>query len=133
MAKRILITSAAGKISKILSPLLLKNNYNLRAFVHSEQSGQQLKQSLTDAGGNLEIVVGDLKNLADVKKALVGIDIVFHIGPSMHPCEDAIGKTVIDETKSAGISHFMLSCLLHPVRTKLLNQKNQNLSGRVPN
>jgi len=123
MANKILITCAAGKISKVLSPLLLKNGYNLRAFVHSEQSGEQLKQSLAHAGGNLEIVVGDLENPADVKKALAGIDIVFHIGPSMHPREDGIGKIVIDEAKSAGVSHFILSSVLHPVRTKLLNHR----------
>jgi uncharacterized protein YbjT (DUF2867 family) len=123
MAKNILITSAAGKISKVLSPLVLKNGYNLRAFVHSEQSGEKFKQSLADAGGNLEIVVGDLENIADVRKALTGIDIVFHIGPSMHPREDAIGKIVINEAKSAGVSHFILSCVLHPVRTKLLNHQ----------
>jgi nucleoside-diphosphate-sugar epimerase len=67
MANKILITSAAGKISKVLSPLLLQNEYNLRAFVHSDQSGKQLKQALADAGGNLENVVGDLENPADVK------------------------------------------------------------------
>ncbi len=123
MANKILITCGAGKISKVLSPLLLKNGYNLRAFVHSEQSGEQLKQSLSHAGGNLEIVVGDLQNPVDVKKALVGIDIVFHIGPSMHPREDAIGKIVIDAAKSTGVSHFILSSVLHPVRTKLLNHR----------
>jgi uncharacterized protein YbjT (DUF2867 family) len=41
----------------------------------------------------------------------------------MHPHEDAIGKLVIDEAKSAGVSHFILSSVLHPVRTKLLNHK----------
>jgi len=123
MANKILITCAAGKISKVLSPLLLKNGYNLRAFVHSEQSGEQFKQSLAHTGGNLEIVVGDLQNPADVKKALVGIDIVFYIGPSMHPHEDAIGKIVINEAKSAGVSHFILSSVLHPIRTKLLNHR----------
>jgi uncharacterized protein YbjT (DUF2867 family) len=121
MAKRILITSAAGKISKVLSPSLLKNGYSLRAFVHSQQSGEQLKQSLAHAGGNLDIMIGDLQNPADVKKALVDIDIVFHIGPSMHPHEDAIGKLVINAAKSASISHFILSSVLHPIRTKLLN------------
>jgi uncharacterized protein YbjT (DUF2867 family) len=63
---------------------------------------------LAHAGGNLEIVVGDFENPADVKKALIGIDIVFHIGPSIHPREDAIGKIIIDEAKSAGVSHFIL-------------------------
>jgi uncharacterized protein YbjT (DUF2867 family) len=58
-----------------------------------------------------------------VKRALVDIDIVFHIGPSMHPHEDAIGKLVIDAAKSAGISHFILSSVLYPFRTKLLNHR----------
>ena len=81
-------------------------------FEHSSipiQSGDNLNSHWSDAGGNLEIVVGDLQNPTDVKKALVGIDIVFHIGPSLHPHEDAIGKNVINEAKSAGVSHFILS------------------------
>ena len=123
MVNKILISCAAGKISKILLPLLLKNGYDLRALVHSEQSAMQLKQLLSDADGNLEIMVGDLENSADVKKALVSIDIVFHVGPSLHPREDSIGKIIIDEAKSAGVSHFILSSVLHPVRTKLLNHR----------
>lgn len=123
MVNKILITCAAGKISKVLSPLLLKNGYSLRAFVHSEKSGEQLKQTLAHAGDHLEILVGDLQNPTDVKRSLIGIDIVFHIGPSMHPREDAIGKIVIDEAKHAGVSHFILSSVLHPIRTKLLNHR----------
>ena len=123
MTSKILVTCAGGKISKVLLPALLKNGYNLRAFVHSDKSASQLKQTLVDAGSNLEIVVGDLENPQDVKKAMVGIDIVFYIGPSLHPREDSIGKNVINEAQSAGVSHFIFSCLLHPVRTKLLNHK----------
>jgi uncharacterized protein YbjT (DUF2867 family) len=127
MTKKILITCAAGKISKFLSPLLLKNGYNLRAFVHSEQSGKQLQAALDGLadGGTLEIFIGDLQNPSDVRKALEGIDIVFHMAPSLHPCEDGIGKIVIAEAKSASVSHFILSSVLHPIRTKLVNHQIQ--------
>jgi len=125
MTNKILITCAAGKISNVLSPLLLKNGYNLRAFVHSEQSGRLLQETLGAFvdGGNLEIFTGDLENSSDVRKALEGINIVFHIGPSMHPHEDSIGKIIIDESKSARVQHFILSSVLHPIRTKLLNHR----------
>jgi len=125
MTNKILITCAAGKISKVLSPLLLKNGYKLRAFVHSQQSGKQLQETLGTHvdEGTLEIFSGNLENSSDVRKALEGVDVVFHIGPSMHPREDGIGKIIIDESKSACISHFILSSVLHPVRTKLLNHR----------
>jgi uncharacterized protein YbjT (DUF2867 family) len=125
MTNKILITCAAGKISNVLSPLLLKNGYNLRAFVHSEESGRWLQETLGAFvdGGNLEIFTGDLENSSDVRKALEGINIVFHIGPSMHPHEDSIGKIIIDESKSARVSHCILSSVLHPIRTKLLNHR----------
>jgi hypothetical protein len=46
MTNKIHIMCAAGKISNVLSPLLLKNGYNLRAFVHSDQSGRLLQKTL---------------------------------------------------------------------------------------
>ncbi|CAF0818840.1 unnamed protein product [Adineta steineri] len=126
MTNKILITCATGKISNVLSPLLLKNGYKLRAFVHSQQSGKRLQETLGTQyvdEGTLEMFVGDLENKSDVKKALEGVDIVFHIGPSLHPREDSIGKIIIDESKNARVSHFILSSVLHPVRTKLLNHR----------
>lgn len=125
MKDKILVTCAAGKIAKVLLPVLIKQNFHIRAFVHSEQSGKQLQERLgTSANENtLEIFVGDLENPLDVRKALTGVYIIFHIGPSMHPREDSIGKLIIDEAKSSSVSHFILSSVLHPIRTRLLNHR----------
>ena len=70
MKNKILLTCGAGKISKVISPVLLKTGYKIRAFVHSEESAQRVR-SLFEPNvneGNFETFVGDLENPLDVKK-----------------------------------------------------------------
>jgi uncharacterized protein YbjT (DUF2867 family) len=123
MVNKILITCGAGKQSKVLTPILLKNGYKVRALFRSEETAEKLKQIFAPAGGEFEAVVGDLESKEDMKRVVTGVDVVFHMGPSMHPREDGIGKIVIDAAKAANISHFVMACVLHPIRTKLLHHR----------
>lgn len=110
---KILITGAGGFIGSHLVDLLLKEEgcERLRLFV---KTGEKLN-NLPDE--NFDIVYGDIRNKKSVKKAMVGVDTVYHLAARI----DFDGKTyseyedvnvrgtqnLIDECKGRKISKFI--------------------------
>lgn len=75
--KKILITGGAGFIGSHLADELVKNN---KVIVIDDFSiGSEINLKLSKKSGNLKIIRGDITNLPTVKKAMSGIDVVFHL------------------------------------------------------
>lgn len=73
---KILITGAAGFIGSHLVETLLENKIPLqriRLFIPEKESLDNLPKL------NFEIVRGDIQNEADAKKAMEGVDLVYHL------------------------------------------------------
>jgi len=105
----ILITGAAGKTGKAIVRHLADKNTPLRAFV---LRASQIAD--VEALGASEVIVGDLQDAEIIRKALNGVESVYHICPNVHPDEISIGKKVIDAAAEAGIRHFVYHSVLHP-------------------
>jgi uncharacterized protein YbjT (DUF2867 family) len=73
---RVLVTSAAGHVGRVLVINLLQQGFPVRAFVRSND--QRAKQ-LESAGA--EIYVGDMRDYRDLERALVGVQRAFHNPP----------------------------------------------------
>lgn len=117
----ILLTTANGKQSRHLIPLILSNpTLKVRGLVHSPHSASQLKQDFHQHP-NLSIQVGDLLNPNDLSAAMTGVTTVIHVGPPLSVHEPHIGILVIKEAEKAKVKHFIYSSVLHPIRSKLLN------------
>ena len=125
MAKKIiLITLANGKQCKNLLPFLFQDpDLVVRAFIHSESSAVRLREYVGKVGNpaNLQVVIGDLLVPADIARAVEDVHTIFHVGPPMSVHEHHIGVLVIKAAEKAGVSHFIFSSVLHPIRSKLLN------------
>ena len=78
MAKktRCLVTGGAGFIGSHVADGLLKSRYAVRIF---DNLSTGKKSNLDHMQGDLEFVKGDLRREADLRKALKGIDYVFHL------------------------------------------------------
>lgn len=111
----ILVTSANGNQGRRLVPMLLAAGHQVRACVHTQASADRL-QSL----GVQEILVGDLADPAFVKRAVRGVASVYHVGPTLHPAERAIGLSMVDAAREAGVGHFVLSSVLHAITSDLI-------------
>src|SRR4030095_5112811 len=76
---KILITGSAGFIGSHLTELLVKEGFQVKAFVryNSKNSWGWLDDS--DIIGNIEIITGDIRDYDSVYKAMEGCDTVFHL------------------------------------------------------
>ena len=91
MSKHVLITGGAGFIGSHLADELLRQGYTVRALdnlspqVHGPDAG---RPDYLDP--EVELVVGDVRDASAVRKALAGIDVVYHfaaavgVGQSMY-------------------------------------------------
>lgn len=105
----ILVTGAGGKTGRAVIAALRRHGASLRGFVHSRGQAEKLTSL-----GVSQAVVGDMRSGDDFEAALEGVGTVYHIGPNMHPDEEAMGRTAVAAALSAGVKHFVYHSVLHP-------------------
>lgn len=118
MQPLILVTSANGNQGRRLLPRLLADGHRVRACVRTDASAGTLREL-----GVEDVRVGDLADPAFVREALLGVSSVYHIGPTLHPAERAMGLRIIDAAREAGVGHFVFSSVLHAITTDLVQHE----------
>jgi nucleoside-diphosphate-sugar epimerase len=73
---RILVTGGTGRIGANLVKVLLARGHDIRSFVYPGDASRANKLNGYD---RVETVVGDLRNFADVKRAVEGMDAIYHL------------------------------------------------------
>ena len=79
--RKVLVTGADGFIGSHLVEMLLKANYDVRAFClyNSNSSWGWLEQIPENLKNNLEVVLGDIRDANFVRESVKGCDTVFHL------------------------------------------------------
>src|ERR1700694_3571076 len=77
MNKKVLVTGGAGYIGSVLVRILLNQGYKVKVIDSLKFGGEPLLE--VSQHPNFEFMNGDLRNEADVDKALEGIDYVAHL------------------------------------------------------
>ncbi|MFH1657636.1 MAG: NAD-dependent epimerase/dehydratase family protein [bacterium] len=72
---KILVTGATGFLGHHLIKRLIKDNCSVRILKEETASLDFLKDTVS----SLEIIIGDIRNEADVEKAIAGCEVVFHL------------------------------------------------------
>jgi uncharacterized protein YbjT (DUF2867 family) len=114
----ILVTSAFGNQGQILIPKLRAAGFAVRAL----RATPGREQELLDLGAT-DVVTGDMSDRAVLRRAVRGVDTIYHIGPSAHPLEREMGFAIVDAAREARVGHFIFSSVLHPAISKLVQHK----------
>jgi len=75
--ERVLVTGGGGYIGSVLVRMLLKEGYKVRILDRFIFGIEPIAEILNDP--NLEVVIGDIRNVEDVKKSLKKVDHVVHL------------------------------------------------------
>ncbi len=73
---KILVTGGTGRIGANLVTRLLAKGHEIRCFVYP---GDASRAGKLDAFAGVETVEGDLRNLEDVRRAVKGVDAIYHL------------------------------------------------------
>lgn len=116
----LLVTAAHGNQGRHLVPRLVATGAAVRAWVRSEASARTLLDS-----GVQDVVVGDIADQEVLARALRGVEKVYYVGSALHPDETKMGLAAIDAAREAGVRHFVLSSVLHPILTDLVQHESK--------
>ena len=113
----ILVTAAYGNQGQRLIPLLAQAGRKVRAL---RGSGDL---EVLKALGAHEAIAGDASDPAVLRAAMQGVESVYHIGPSLHPREEAMGLAVVEAAEAAGVQHLVFSSVLHAIESELIQHR----------
>ena len=76
---RILVTGAGGFIGSHLTERLVQEGYDVRAFIRYNSQGRWGWLEGSPYKDQIEVYMGDIRDLDSVRDAVKGIDIIFHL------------------------------------------------------
>ena len=96
----ILVTGATGNVGSALIQRLAAAEIPSKALVRSEEKAQQL------AAANVEAVIGDMGQIAQMEAALEGVSKLFLLSP-LDPTMPALQQQVIELAKQTGVQQVV--------------------------
>lgn len=111
--KKVLVTGAGGFIGSHLVETLVKSNANVRAFIkyNSKNSWGNLDYLDEIIKKDLDIFIGDLQDSFAVRKAVNGVDVVFHLGALIGIPYSYIAPEHYVNTNIKGTLNVLEACL----------------------
>ncbi|HEY7349258.1 MAG TPA: SDR family oxidoreductase [Ktedonobacterales bacterium] len=106
MTARYLITGGAGFIGSHIAQTLLEQGQSVRVF-DNLSSGRE--GNLAAFGGRAEVIRADLRDLAAVRAAAAGVEVVFHEAALASPPESIADPLRALEVNVTGTQHVLLA------------------------
>jgi dTDP-L-rhamnose 4-epimerase len=114
MSERVLITGGAGFIGSHLADELLENGYQVRAL-------DNLSEQVHGAGASrpgylspeVELIDGDVRDAETVRRALAGVDAVFHFAAIV-----GVGQSMYEIERYTGVNNLGTAVLLEALIEK---------------
>ena len=128
---KVLVTGAFGNIGRNAVAQLLKRGHRVRCFDLCSKANEKLSRRLA---GKVECVWGDLRNLEDVERAVLGQDIVIHFAfviPKMSTtgidCEDQ--PDWAEAVNVGGTKNLLKALETSCMQTKIIFSSSMHVHG----
>lgn len=129
MYKKVLITGGAGFIGSHLADELLQQGYSVKVLDNlSEQIHGSGKTPPEYLDKEVELILGDVRNPLDVKKALKGVDMVVHLAASVGVGQSMYMVREYMDVNTIGTSVLMQHLMDKPVE-KLVVASSMSIYG----
>ncbi len=128
--KRVLVTGAGGFIGSHLVERLLAEGASVRAFVHYNSRGDPglLRMLSSQELSQVEIIAGDLQDELAVRKAVDGIQVVFHLGALISIPYSYLHPVEVAKTNFIGTLNVMTASLEKKVE-RLVHTSSSEVYG----
>ena len=110
MVDRVLVTGGAGFIGSHLIEALVSEGFDVGAL-DDFSSGRRENLSVRFGKPNFCLVEGDVRDKADVKKALEGVDVVFHLAAVINTDFSVKNPLVVNEVNVGGTLNVLRESL----------------------
>lgn len=129
MEKTILITGGAGFIGSHLADELLNKGYRVRVLDNlSEQVHGEARQRPGYLNAEVELQVGDVRNVKDVKQALEGVHAVFHLAAMVGVGQSMYQIKEYTDVNNLGTATLLEALIENPVE-KLVVASSMSIYG----
>jgi NAD dependent epimerase/dehydratase len=109
--RRVLVTGAGGFIASHLVEAMVQAEASVRAFVRYNSRGDPglLRLLPEQALERVEVVAGDLRDLAAIQEAMQGMEVVFHLGALIAIPYSYVHPAEVVETNVIGTLNVLLA------------------------
>ncbi|KJK55262.1 SDR family NAD(P)-dependent oxidoreductase [Saccharothrix sp. ST-888] len=114
--KRVLVTGAEGFIGSTLVDLLVQRGARVRALVHYKPYAERGYLAHHLAGGEVEMLAGDVRDAGRVLDAVDGCDTVFHLAALIGIPYSYQSPEAYVQTNVVGTQNVAAACLRHGAR-----------------
>lgn len=129
MSKKILITGGAGFIGAHLADELLRRGYTVRALDNLCPQVHGPDRRRPDyLAGDVELIVGDVRDADAVKKALNGIDAVYHLAAAVGVGQSMYEIAHYTDVNNMGTATLLQALIDQPVE-KLIVASSMSIYG----
>jgi dTDP-L-rhamnose 4-epimerase len=128
MARHVLITGGAGFIGSHIAARLLESGVRVRVLdiLHPQVHGESERPAYLHP--DVELIVGDLRDLATVRRAIDGIDSVIHLAARVGVAQSMYELTEYASTNALGTAALLEALAKHRVE-RLIVASSMSIYG----
>jgi dTDP-L-rhamnose 4-epimerase len=129
MKSQVLITGGAGFIASHLADALLARGYRVRAFdnLDPQVHGTAVERPVY-LDREVELVTGDIRDPVAVRRALKGVDAVFHLAAAVGVGQSMYAIAHYTDVNNSGTAVLLEAIAAHPIE-RLLVASSMSLYG----